>query len=118
METSRPATGLLVLLLTLCMPLQADAPRNTQTPQQLFKDLFATVQDERLFQDGKLFADALPKESPAAILQAYHAEPLTAEALKSFVAAHFTLPEAVAPAPSPPARVGITEHIDKLWDQL
>jgi alpha,alpha-trehalase len=104
-------------LLAACL-VHADAPQNTQTPQQLFKDLFAAVQDGRLFSDGKLFADALPKESPAKILADYHAKPLDAEALKGFVASHFSLPETVTAPASPPTRVAISEHIDKLWDQL
>jgi alpha,alpha-trehalase len=119
MHSSRISASLPALLLAACaLLLHADAPQNTKTPQLLFKDLFAAVQDERLFSDGKLFADAVPNESPATILSDYHAKPLKPEALKSFVAAHFRLPEAVAPPPSPPGHVDITEHIDKLWDQL
>ena len=119
MQRSGTFQSLLVAACLLGVPLlHADAPTSTKTPQVLFQDLFSTVQEDRLFSDGKLFADAVAKESPDKILKAYHARPLDRKDLKSFVAAHFELPESVAPPPSPPTRVGIIEHIDKLWDLL
>jgi alpha,alpha-trehalase len=90
-----------------------------QPPQVLFEDLFVAVQSAPLFTDSKTFADAVPKASPADILMRYRdANPITPEALKSFVVANFVLPsEAIAPQPST-QRVGITHHIDALWDEL
>lgn len=90
-----------------------------EPPQILFKDLFVAVQSARIFPDGKTFPDAEPKEPPEQILSRYHAErPASAEALRAFVMAHFTLPSPVTP---PPARAGIVpidQHIDQLWTQL
>ena len=90
-----------------------------QPPQALFKDLFIAVQRAPLFADSKTFADAVPKTSPAEILMRYRdANPITPEALKSFVAANFSLPaEPIGPQPST-ERVGITHHIDTLWNDL
>ena len=42
----------------------------------------------------------------------------SAEALRSFVAAHFRLPGEVATAPPATVMPGITAHIDELWGQL
>ena len=62
-------------------------------PQVLFGDLYADVELQRIFPDSKEFADATPKSPPHDILALYHAQkPLSPEALKRFVAAHFDLP--------------------------
>jgi alpha,alpha-trehalase len=93
-----------------------------ETPQILFKDLFIAVQTAPLFADSKTFADAIPKFTPEEILARYReANPVSPEALKSFVAANFSLPgDAATPAgvKSTNERAAITHHIDSLWDQL
>src|SRR5271163_4027973 len=62
-------------------------------PQVLFEDLYADVELQRIFPDSKEFADATANSPPGDILAFYRAErPLTPEALKRFVVAHFTLP--------------------------
>jgi alpha,alpha-trehalase len=93
-----------------------------QPPQVLFKDLFIAVESAPLYSDSKTFADAIPKFAPEEILARYReANPVSPEALKSFVAANFSLPgEAATPAgvKSTNERAAITHHIDSLWDQL
>lgn len=93
-----------------------------QTPQVLFKNLFIAVESAPLYADSKTFADAIPKFAPEEILARYReANPLSPEALKSFVAANFSLPgDAATPAgvKSSNERAAITRHIDSLWDQL
>src|ERR1700761_9393337 len=99
---------------------RADAPSAAHAPPQLLlQELFAEVQNRRLFGDGKNFVDAVPRAAPAQILAAYRRErPKDDAALKAFVEAHFTLPKAADTAPSPPSQVPILEHIDRLWDVL
>jgi alpha,alpha-trehalase len=103
------------------------AAANPESPQTLFKDLFVAVQSAQLFPDGKTFADAIPKSAPEEVLARYReTNPSTPEALKSFVAANFTMPgDAATPvdatsAAAKPAgeHAAITRHIDSLWDQL
>jgi len=98
-----------------------------ETPQVLFQGLFIAVESAQLFADGKTFADAIPKFAPEEILARYReANPVSPEALKSFVAANFSLPgDAATLAGATPAgvkstdeRAAITRHIDSLWDQL
>jgi alpha,alpha-trehalase len=97
---------------------QGPAP-NLAPPQVLFKDLFVAVQTKGIYPDGKTFVDAVPKSSPVGILKAYHASaPDSPEQLKQFVAEHFSLPGAAASATSPPERISLVDHIDRLWDQL
>jgi alpha,alpha-trehalase len=90
-----------------------------ESPQVLFKGLFTAVQSAQLFADSKTFVDAVPTGAPREILARYHdINPVSREALKSFVAANFLLPaEASAPKLST-ERVTITRHIDSLWNQL
>jgi alpha,alpha-trehalase len=106
------------------------AAATPESPQVLFSDLFVAVQTAPLFADSKTFADAAPKFSPTEIMAHYRdVNPRSAEALKSFVTANFSLPEdapaanlVTAPklsaAPTPAERATITRHIDALWDQL
>ncbi|MEA3175604.1 MAG: alpha,alpha-trehalase [Gammaproteobacteria bacterium] len=90
-----------------------------ESPQSLFKDLFAAVQTAHIYPDGKTFPDAVPKTAPAEILARYHAErPASAEALKAFVEAYFTLPIAVTAPHAAASIVPIDRHIDQLWPLL
>ncbi len=94
-------------------------PQELNPPQVLFKDLFAAVQMEAVFPDGKTFADAVPKAAPDEVLKEYHASrPTSPDALKQFVADHFLLPELATSAPSAPEQVPVVTHIDMLWNAL
>ena len=66
------------------------------SPADLFGPLFERVQLEKVFADGKTFADAVPRTAAAAILVAYQREkPETRDALRAFVDHHFDLTPAV-----------------------
>src|SRR3977135_3672161 len=109
----------LLLPLTQTQPRTALSPCYPQPPQALFKDLFVAVQSARIYVDDKVFPDAVPKAAPAAILAEYHAQrPESPEALRRFVASHFTLPSEASTVPSRPEHVSIVTHIDELWDAL
>ncbi len=97
----------------------AAALRDPPSPDQLFPGLFAAVQSASLFADSKLFADAVPTESPDRILERYRAvKPNGATQLKTFVETYFRLPAPAEAPASPPNRVPIVAHIDALWDTL
>ncbi|HZF14658.1 MAG TPA: alpha,alpha-trehalase TreA [Steroidobacteraceae bacterium] len=113
----RSRAVVVLLLLWSAGALGEPAP---QTPVELFGELFVAVQVERVFDDSKFFADAVPKRAPDKILADYknrRAEP--GFQLLAFVQANFELP-AVAPKPSNthgvPAQVA--DHIDSLWRAL
>jgi alpha,alpha-trehalase len=90
-----------------------------QSPAEQFQDLFAAVATAGIFSDSKTFADAVPRASPAVILKQYRAErPSTPEALRRFVAAHFTLPVIGPEGTHAALRLPIGAHIDSLWAQL
>jgi alpha,alpha-trehalase len=116
---SRRIVGALWLTLLPIAALCATSSAATDPPQLLFKDLFIAVQTAQIYPDGKAFPDAVPQSAPDDILKQFHAEqPSSSAALEQFVTAHFTLPSAVAAAPSAPNQVSITAHIDGLWDVL
>jgi len=90
-----------------------------EPPQVLFKDLFVAVQTQRIFPDGKEFADAVPTSDPARILAAYQrGKPRSAAQLRAFVQAHFLLPPPIVMPTAPAARLPIADHIDRLWSEL
>ncbi len=89
------------------------------SPVELFGALFDQVQRRRLFPDGKTFADATPKRSPAAIMADYaRAGALDDAGLRAFVLANFDVPEPARTAPPSTARPPLSDHIRALWPQL
>ena len=101
-------------------PAEVAATPAPTPPQVLFKNLFVAVQSAKVFPDSKTFADAVPKFAPHEILSRFAAaKPVSHEALQAFVAENFVLPAQVSGTELPTAGpVGITRHIDLLWDQL
>jgi alpha,alpha-trehalase len=115
------ATALSVSLLVGAAPLAASAAevKYPEPPQVVFGDLFAAVQMQGLFEDGKAFPDATPNAAPKDILAQYHRAHLSSpDALKGFVDAHFSMPAQASSAVSVPEHVSILRHIDGLWDPL
>ena len=99
------------------VPPAAESP--PASPEVLFKDLFAAVQTEAIYPDGKTFVDAVPNEAPDTILSQYHSDhPDSPQALQRFIASHFTLPTQATSVTSAPEKVSIVTHIDSLWYQL
>ena len=93
-----------------CSP-RANAPL---PPDRLFGPLFDAVQRGKLYPDQKTFADAVPRQAPAAILAAYQQQQGQAGFdLKRFVAAHVNVPEA-SKGWQPPAGQSLRQHIDGL----
>jgi alpha,alpha-trehalase len=114
-----------VALLCALLPIAAAQPRTDQdagypeSPQRLYGDLFAAVQTAQIYTDSKSFPDAVPDLDPQEIMAQYHAlHPDTAQALKRFIDAHFTLPREATAASLTPEPGSIVEHIDQLWNPL
>jgi alpha,alpha-trehalase len=114
----KPYAACALLLLLPLIAANSQRPAPLPPPQELFPTLFRAVQSQKIFTDGKFFADAVPRESPASIEQQFSSQhPQSAEALRSFVSEHFDLPaDVAASAASNP--VPLPEHIDGLWNAL
>jgi alpha,alpha-trehalase len=82
---------LLIAVALVVVPMaSASAAWADASPQDLYGPLFEAVQLERVFPDSKTFVDMIPRESPAAIMQAYAREkPAGRAVLAAFVARHF-----------------------------
>jgi len=113
------AAAALAYVFVASAQLSARDEASPEPPQVLFGDLFAAVQLGQIYSDGKAFPDAVPRALPGEILAQYHTQrPVSSEALKQFVEAHFSVPAEVSTVASQPQRVQIVTHIDELWDQL
>ena len=89
------------------------------SPRQLYPGLFEAVQLGHVYPDNKTFVDAVAKEPPAAVLQAYQQQKATPGFdLKAFVAAHFTLPAATGGQYHSEVAAGLRHHLDRLWTVL
>ena len=86
-------------------------------PSARFGDLFAHVQQARLYPDSKTFADAIPRRPLADILADWaDAEPLIGEDLRAFVEANFLLPDTADM--TAPSGLALDPYIRALWDML
>ena len=86
-------------------------------PQVQLGELFVAVQTAQLFEDQKLFADAVPLAPPEQILAEYeraHGEPDFD--LRAFVEARFAWPSDAGV--TPPAGQSLRDHINWLWPEL
>ena len=111
----KPAAALLCALL-------ATSAVAEPTPADLYGTLFEAVQMRRLYPDGKIFADAVPRRAPAAIVRDFRAgAPWDDARLRRFVSANFRLPPGppAAPARRPGGvRPPLARHIAGLWPVL
>lgn len=127
MMTQAPLLSLAALALALSgAPASADAPlsaaaqkveaisRQAGTPEDTYGDLYRAVELARVFPDSKTFADMVPLDGPAAVMQAYRAEnPQGKEELSAFVARHFLKIGA-----QDQHKLTMLEHIRALWPIL
>ena len=86
---------------------------------QLYGQLFVDVQLQRVFPDSKTFADAVPNDAPATILQRYGAERVRPGFdLEAFVAQNFSLPRPQGQGYRAVPGQDVCDHIDGLWSVL
>lgn len=92
------------------------AAADTLTPADRYQELFVAVQSQRVFDDRKTFVDAVPRDRPLRVLEAYRSERhLPGFELGEFVRANFELP--ATPSSEYKATPGrsLRDHIDALW---
>jgi alpha,alpha-trehalase len=81
--------------------------------------LFADVQMNGVFADGKTFVDCVPKEDTAIILQKYIEQKKSGSFnLKEFVLSYFDLPKVFAGDYITTDNINTEQHINSLWDVL
>ena len=90
-----------------------------QSPADIYGALFERVQLQRVFADGKTFADAIPTRSPQAIMADFAAgDPHSNDDLRAFVSANFDLPAAPIPVAETTPRLDLQTYIAQLWSRL
>lgn len=92
---------------------------SSTSPSDLYPELFAAVQMGQVFKDGKLFADAIPKDQPAFIAALYKREKnLPGFNLANFVQAHFDVPKESSNVYVSDRSQSLQQHIAGLWSHL
>ncbi|KAF1701451.1 alpha,alpha-trehalase TreA [Pseudoxanthomonas suwonensis] len=113
---ARPPADQLPALQPRAVPV-ADA-RGATTPDQAWPQVFAAVQEARLFDDQKFFVDAVPRTDPATVEAAFERQRGTPGFdLRRFVEGHFVLPTEGA-GTDIPRRDSLRAHIEALWPLL
>jgi alpha,alpha-trehalase len=110
-------------LASSAVPLPAsEQAAALRSPADVYGLLYERVQMQRVFGDGKAFADAVPRQSADVIMAMFHkTNPSDRDELRSFVEAHFAMPASpLAEASSHPAAngIGLLDYIAGLWPKL
>jgi alpha,alpha-trehalase len=102
-----------LVVTSICVALCANtAP--VPSPADQYGALFSDVQENKIFEDGKTFVDAVPRTDPATIMRKFEAaKPTTPQELRAFVLAEFIVPGINDTAPT-----AMRAHIKALWPQL
>jgi len=89
------------------------------TPDSLFPELFEAVQSSRVLGDSKVFVDAVARQAPADISNAYRRERNAQDFdLAAFVRSHFELPDDAPQQHNRTTAQPVTERIETLWSAL
>jgi len=94
-------------------------PETAQPPSLLFGDFFEAVAMSGHFPDSKQWADAVPRRSPAEIVERSRGLDVgSPEELQAFLDRHFVLNPAGPSIRQPTPDLPLTEHISELWALL
>lgn len=117
---SKKSYFLFNLVLLLLSYIFAPSPVQAQyRPEIDLQELFHEVQLQPVFPDSKTFADCVPLQEPAYILQAYREQrKQPGFNLKEFVLEHFLLPTQPSSNFTTDTSLSVTAHIRQLWPVL
>ncbi len=93
--------------------------RPQKSPDEALGDLFHDVQKGQVYDDGKTFADLVPRRRMRLIQQEYLLEKLDpAFDLRDFVSRHFYAFGDKETTYKPDPNISVNEHIAQLWNEL
>jgi alpha,alpha-trehalase len=99
--------------------LTAGAQSMPPSPADFFGELFVQVQTQRIFPDSKTFADAVPRRTPAEILERFSSQRSRSEfSLPLFVHENFDIPVAATANVQTQRGEKAVDHVDRLWKVL
>jgi alpha,alpha-trehalase len=111
--------ALFVLLLSLPSPAGAYSTDAPAPPSVEFGELYRAVEMAELFPDQKTFADAIPNEPPAEVVDDYERQKdLPAFDLKTFVDRHFALPKHQFEVYDRRPNRAVSDYINDMWQVL
>jgi alpha,alpha-trehalase len=88
-------------------------------PSLIYAELFQTVQLAKVFDDSKIFVDAIPKRDGKKILDSYHDQRTQPGFdLRDFVKKNFVLPESKNELAGFDHELSVRQAINGLWDAL
>ena len=107
-------------LRLLISTLSATYGQSHTSPDDLYGPLFIEVQSKGIFEDSKIFTDAVPLTDPAGIMEAYtYQKDKEGFDLETFVRTHFDLPPLILTDPDETGPIPpIAERIEWLWSRL
>jgi alpha,alpha-trehalase len=107
------------LISLLFVGFHSDAREYPHSPAEVFGELYADVQLQNVFADSKTFADAVPRHTPAQVLEGYRSQrSQPGFSLEKFVGENFAVPTARNDTSHTLSNERIGEHIDRLWKVL
>lgn len=93
--------------------------RPSKGPDEMLGELFADVQNSHLYDDGKTFADLIPRRRAKQIAQEYKLQKQDPNFdLRDFVSRHFYVFNATVATYKTDPSMTPREHIAELWDEL
>ena len=106
------------IFLFLSISLQVFA-QQVNTPDEIYAELFISVQMNKVFADGKTFVDCVPKRSPQLIMAEYRLKKgIPNFNLKSFIDSNFNVPVNPVNTYQSDTSKSVTHHIEQLWGLL
>jgi len=107
------------LLLLIACRTSPDQTKTVASPDEQLGGLFAAVQQGGIFPDSKTFSDCEPKQPYTEILKTWEAERTKPGFnLKTFVEAHFALPQNPASGYRSDSSRSAEQHLNALWPVL
>jgi alpha,alpha-trehalase len=119
---SNPVPAFLIAAALMQAPARAEdaaaravrVATEANMPEDVWGELYRSVELARVFPDSKTFADMIPLQSPDTVLAAYRKEKSAGKAaLAAFVARYFTTAGAASKTRKP-----LRAHIQSLWPVL
>jgi alpha,alpha-trehalase len=109
----------LFAVLVVVLPALGQDLSRFEPPSLLYGDLYGAVENAGLFPDQKTFADAVPRQPAAAIMDDYARRKNAPDfSLRDFVASHFRVPRRLITRARRDSHQDVRDYIRRTWSAL